>query len=87
MKRATEKFIMRQNGESTGIIARLAGLDKKKVLIGVGVVLAALIFAGLYLWYVRDFRAHKNLDLELVDIVPVKDVVIFDWKNSVAFCP
>lgn len=72
MKRATEKFIMRQNGESTGIIARLAGLDKKKILIGVGVVLVALIFAGLYLWYVRDFRAHKNLDLELQKNVPYK---------------
>lgn len=64
MKRATEKFIMRQNGEPTNVFARLARVDKKKLLIVGIVITVALLFAGLYLWYVRDLRAHNRLNLE-----------------------
>lgn len=76
MKRATQKFIMKQNGEFTGILARLASLDKKKLLIGVSIVLGALLLAGLYLWYVRDFREHNNLKLELPKEVP------YEWNED-----
>lgn len=76
MKRSTEKFIMRQNGERTGILSTIAGIDKKKLFIGIGVVAAVLILAGLYLWYVRDFREHSNLDLELPKSVP------YEWNED-----
>lgn len=76
MKRSTEKFIMRQNGERTGFLSTIAGIDKKKLFIGIGIVVAILIFAGLYLWYVRDFREHSNLKLEFNKEVP------YEWNED-----
>lgn len=76
MKRSTEKFIMRQNGEKAGILSTFVGIDKKKLFIGIGAILAVLILAGLYLWYVRDFREHSNLDLEFPKSVS------YEWNED-----
>lgn len=76
MKRATRNFIDRQNGKSTGLIASLAGIDKKKLLIGIGVVAALLLIAGLYLFYVRGFRDSKKLKLEPQAHFP------YSWEES-----
>lgn len=76
MKRATRKFIMKQNGEATGVFAIFANIDKKKLLfVGIG-ILVALILGGLYLWYMRDLRDSHNLNLTLKKEVP------YSWSED-----
>ena len=61
MKRRTANFIMRQNGEKTGLFSII---DKKTFIILVSVVLGALVLGGLYLWYVKNYANARKVDLE-----------------------
>lgn len=61
MKRRTANFIMRQNGEKTGLFARI---DRKTFIIVLSITLGVLILGGLYLWYVRNYANARKVDLE-----------------------
>ena len=61
MKRRTANFIMKQNGEKTGIFARI---DRKTLITIISITLGVLILGGLYLWYVRNYANARKVDLE-----------------------
>ena len=88
MKRRTANFIMRQNGEKTGIFSVI---DRKKAIIIGSCVLAVLILGGLYLLYVRNYanarkvklEERKTIDYEWVDDASQSGIVKeFLWSRT-----
>lgn len=75
MKRRTANFIMRQNGEKTGIFSVI---DRKKAIIIGSCVLAVLILGGLYLLYVRNYANARKVKLE------ERKVIDYEWVDDAA---
>lgn len=72
MKRRTEKFIERQNGNS-----KVMGmLTRKNIIIAVSIILVASILAFGYLWYARNYGQAVNIDLT------ARNSIDYEWQSE-----